>query len=32
VDDILIRSDYEGAGLGRTRNMCEALARQAAGP
>jgi len=32
VDDILVRSDYEGAGLGRTRSMCEALARHAAGP
>ncbi|NTV94363.1 MAG: hypothetical protein HGA75_02990 [Thiobacillus sp.] len=31
VDDILVRSDYEDAGLGRTRGLCDELARKAAG-
>jgi len=29
VEDILVRSDYEGDGLGRTRSLCEDLAREA---
>ncbi len=29
VEDILVRSNYEGDGLGRTRALCEDLAREA---
>ncbi len=31
VADILVRSDYEDAGLGRTRSLCDELTRKAAG-
>jgi hypothetical protein len=30
VDDVLVRSNYQDAGLGRTRGLCEDLARAAA--
>ena len=29
VEDVLVRSNYEGDGLGRTRPLCEELAREA---
>lgn len=29
VEDVLVRSNYEGDGLGRTRSLCEELAREA---
>jgi hypothetical protein len=29
VEDVLVRSNYEGDGLGRTRNLCEDVARAA---
>lgn len=29
VDDILVRSNYEDAGLGRTKGLCQDLAQQA---
>lgn len=32
VDDVVVRSDYEDSGLGRTRSLCDELTSKAAGP